>query len=66
MESLLKKYSEYLEEHGYMDTDWREEEPTAIELFIKEYGEDVGSEIIANVLCNCRAEDGKIIYNTNN
>lgn len=28
---LLEKYSVYLEKHGYMDIDWRTEEPYAID-----------------------------------
>ena len=32
---LLEKYSKFLEEHGYTDTDWRAEEPFAIDEFLK-------------------------------
>jgi hypothetical protein len=35
-EYLLKLYSEFLEQNGYLDSDWREEKPTAIERFMKE------------------------------
>ena len=31
---LLEFYSKYLEENGYMDTDWRTEEPFAIDEFL--------------------------------
>jgi len=31
---LLEKYSKFLEEHGYMDTDWQAEEPFAIDEFL--------------------------------
>lgn len=31
---LLEGYSEYLEEHGFMDSDWREEEPFPIDEFL--------------------------------
>lgn len=31
---LLEGYSEYLEEHGFMDSDWREEEPFPIDVFL--------------------------------
>jgi hypothetical protein len=34
IEYILTKYSEFLEESGYTDSDWREEEPTAINKFI--------------------------------
>jgi len=34
IESLLTKYSEFLEASGYTDSDWREEEPTAINKFM--------------------------------
>jgi len=30
---LLEKYSLFLEKNGYMDVDWRAEEPTAIDRF---------------------------------
>lgn len=33
---LLTAYSDFLEESGYMDTDWRSEEPKAIDEFLKE------------------------------
>jgi len=32
---LLEKYSLFLEESGYLDTDWRSEEPFAIDEFLK-------------------------------
>lgn len=32
---LLEKYSFFLEDNGYMDTDWRTEEPFAIDEFLK-------------------------------
>ncbi len=32
---LLEKYSLFLEESGYLDTDWRDEEPFAIDEFFK-------------------------------
>lgn len=32
---LLEKYSKFLEEHGYLDTDWRTEAPYAIDEFLK-------------------------------
>ena len=33
---LLEKYSAFLEEHNYLDTDWRAEEPFAIDEFLKD------------------------------
>jgi len=33
---LLNRYSMYLEKERYMDTDWREEEPSSITEFMKE------------------------------
>lgn len=33
--TLLEKYSEFLEANGYTDTDWRTEEPFAIDEFLK-------------------------------
>lgn len=33
--NLLNQYSLWLEEQGYMDTDWRTEEPFAIDEFLK-------------------------------
>lgn len=33
--TLLEKYSEFLEKHGYLDTDWRSEPPFAIDEFLK-------------------------------
>jgi len=36
MLSLLDAYSNWLMENGYMDTDWRDEPPFAIDEFIKE------------------------------
>jgi hypothetical protein len=32
---LLEAYSKFLEEEGYTDTDWRAEEPFAIDKFLK-------------------------------
>ena len=32
---LLNEFCLFLEEHGYMDTDWRAEEPYAIDEFKK-------------------------------
>jgi hypothetical protein len=32
---LLEKYSLWLTKHGYMDTDWKDEEPFAIDEFLK-------------------------------
>ena len=31
---ILEKYSLFLEDHGYMDTDWRTEAPYAIDEFL--------------------------------
>jgi hypothetical protein len=31
---LLDAYSKFLEKHGYLDTDWRDEFPTAIDQFM--------------------------------
>jgi len=31
---FLEKYSKFLEEHGYLDTDWRTELPFAIDRFM--------------------------------
>ena len=36
IKELLEAYSKFLEEHGYMDTDWWQEEPYAIDTFLKE------------------------------
>ena len=33
---LLEKFGVFLEKQGYMDTDWRAEEPFAIDEFLKE------------------------------
>jgi hypothetical protein len=33
---LLTRYSRSLESHGYIDTDWRQERPTAIDNFLKD------------------------------
>jgi len=33
---LLNKYSEFLTKSGYMDTDWKDEEPYAIDTFLSE------------------------------
>lgn len=33
--TLLEKYSRFLEDHGYTDTDWRTEKPYAIDEFMK-------------------------------
>ena len=32
---LLEDYSKFLEEQGYIDTDWRQEQPTAIDEFMR-------------------------------
>jgi hypothetical protein len=32
---LLEAYSLFLEKHGYIDVDWRTEEPFAIDEFLK-------------------------------
>ena len=32
---ILNQYSEWLSEHGYMDSDWYCEEPKAVDEFIK-------------------------------
>lgn len=34
--ALLEKYSEWLSKNGYMDTDWKDESPTAIDQFLSE------------------------------
>lgn len=34
-EDLLEKYSVWLTKHGYMDTDWKDEPPFAIDEFLK-------------------------------
>ena len=31
---LLEAYSKFLEDEGYTDTDWRAEQPTAIDKFL--------------------------------
>lgn len=41
---LLERYSKFLEEHGYTDTDWWQEKPTAIESFIEEEGLEANTE----------------------
>ena len=33
---ILNRYSEWLEENGYMDSDWDYEEPRSVEAFLKE------------------------------
>ncbi len=33
---LLEEYSKWLQQHGYIDTDWCCEEPKAIDEFLKE------------------------------
>lgn len=35
---LLEAYSKYLMEHGYLDTDWKDEPPYAIDEFLKTRG----------------------------
>lgn len=35
--SWLEKYSMFLTKNGYMDTDWKDEPPTAIDEFMKDY-----------------------------
>lgn len=34
--SLLERYSKFLEQQGYLDTDWRTEAPFAIDEFLKQ------------------------------
>ena len=34
--NLLQDYSEWLEERGYLDDDWRCEDPKAVEEYLKE------------------------------
>jgi hypothetical protein len=34
--STLEEYSIFLSKNGYMDTDWIDEQPTAIDEFLKE------------------------------
>ena len=34
--TILEKYSEWLEEQGYTDNDWRAEPPFAIDEFMKQ------------------------------
>jgi len=34
--TLLKEYSLFLEKEGYMDIDWRAEEPYAIDEFVRQ------------------------------
>lgn len=34
---ILDAYSKFLEEHGYVDSDWKTEEPFAIDEFLKTY-----------------------------
>jgi len=36
---LLETYSIWLEDHGYMDVDWRAEEPLAINEFLNDHPE---------------------------
>lgn len=36
--TLLEDYSKFLEKEGYLDIDWRAEEPTAINEFLKTHG----------------------------
>ena len=38
MRTLLLAYSNWLEEHGYMDCDWWAEDPNAVGRFIEEEG----------------------------
>lgn len=42
--TLLEKYSLFLEKNGYMDVDWRAEEPLAIDEFLKSYPDNVYTE----------------------
>jgi hypothetical protein len=35
--NVLKEYSEFLTKNGYMDTDWKDEQPYAIEEFMNEH-----------------------------
>jgi len=34
--TLLESYSNFLMDHGYLDTDWQDEPPYAIDEFLKE------------------------------
>lgn len=34
-QDLLEQYSKFLEKHNYIDTDWRDESPKAIDDFLK-------------------------------
>jgi len=34
-QATIGEYSQFLEKNGYLDTDWREEKPTAIERYLK-------------------------------
>lgn len=35
--ALLESYSNWLTANGYLDTDWRDEKPLAIDEFFKQY-----------------------------
>lgn len=40
MNEILKAYSEWLENKGYIDSDWWSEEPNTVELFLAEHKKD--------------------------
>jgi hypothetical protein len=42
---LLEEYSNFLEKHGYLDTDWREEEPFAIDEFLKQHNQGASANL---------------------
>lgn len=37
---VLTMYSEWLHDHGYIDTDWYAEEPNAVDRFLQEASND--------------------------
>jgi len=41
LRELLTLYSERLEKHGYTDSDWRDEKPTAIDKFFRDCKKDI-------------------------
>lgn len=41
--TLLEHYSRWLEQHGYLDTDWRTEAPFAIDEYLKSSQKDITS-----------------------
>ena len=56
---LLEKYSKFLEEYGYTDSDWREEKPTAIHRFLSNENKSFPVELPVKPACvNC-----KYVYN---